>query len=306
MVPRGHLIREMGKSIRIVTVDVFTSTPFAGNPCAVLPDARELTDEQMQAIARETNLSETAFVLPSGKADWRVRYFTPQRELPFAGHPTIATAHTLTLEGLVPLIEPITRITLEFAVGVLPVDIEVRDRRPVRVIMTQQQPVFGPRLGAQEVAAGFSLSPSDLRSDCDPQVVSTGVGFLIVPVRTLLVLERVTMARDALARLCDRAGVAAAYLFCPGGYAATAHTHARLMDPRGTFEDPYTGSAAGAMGAYIVRYGLLPGPTILAEQGHIIGRPGTGVLEIVGSPAGIESVKVGGEAVRVMEGQLLL
>jgi len=291
------------KSYRIVYVDAFTHTPYAGNPCAVLPDARGLSDAEMQAIAREANLSETSFVLPSDVADFKVRYFTPRHELPFAGHPTIATAFTLAQEGLVRLSQPVTRIHLEFKVGVLPVEIiAAPGGEPERVIMTQRPPVFGATFSAADVAPCFRLQPSDLRQDCPPQVVSTGVPFLLVPAASLEILGRVEMDRPALAALCDRAGVQAAFMFCLGGFSPGADTHARLLDPRGTSEDPYTGSAAGCMGAYIVRHGLRPGPTLVAEQGHFVGRPGVGVLEVAGSPAGVESVRLGGAAAKVMEG----
>jgi len=113
------------KEYAVVYIDAFTNTPFAGNPCAVLPMAEGLSDEQMQAIARETNLNETSYVLSSDKANFRVRYFTPRNEIPFAGHPTIATAFLLTRDGYISLQEPVTRITLEFKIGVLPMDIEV-------------------------------------------------------------------------------------------------------------------------------------------------------------------------------------
>ena len=291
------------RSYRIVYVDAFTRTPLAGNPCAVFPDARGLSAEEMQAIACETNLSETSFVLPSEVADFKVRYFTPRHELPFAGHPTIATAFTLAQEGLVQLQQPVTRIHLEFKVGVLPVEITAAAAGgPERVIMTQRPPVFGATFAAADVAACFRLQPSDLRPDCPPQVVSTGVPFLLVPAASLELLGRVEMDRPALAALCDRAGVSAAFMFCLRGFSPEADTHARLLDPRGASEDPYTGSAAGCMGVYVVRYGLRPGPVLVAEQGHFVGRPGVGVLEVTGSPAGVESIRLGGAAVKVMEG----
>ncbi len=290
------------KSYRVICIDTFTQVPYTGNPCFVLPDASGLTDLQMQAIARETNLSETSFVLPSARADFRVRYFTPHGELPFAGHPTIATAFVLAQEKLIPLQEPITRIHLEFSIGVLPVHIHVQEKRPVRVVMTQQTPTFGQTFTPAETAPCFSLEVSDLQSDCPPQVVSTGVPFLIVPARDIQVLQKVQMQRNALVELCAKASVSAAFMFCIGGFRAKADTHARLFDPKGTMEDPFTGSAAGCMGAYAVYYGLRPGPYLLAEQGHIIGRPGEGMLEISGSPAHIEAVRLGGEAVKVLEG----
>ena len=294
------------KPYRVIYLDAFTSVPFAGNPCAVLPEATGLTEEQMQAIARETNLSETSFVLPSTQADFRVRYFTPRTELPFAGHPTIATAFMLAQEGMISLREPVTRITLEFGIGVLPVDIHVENGRPMRAVMTQQAPTFGQQFTAEETAPCFGLAVPDLRPDCPPQVVGTGVPFLIVPARDVHVLGQVKMEREALADLCDRAGVSAAFMFSIGGFDPEADTHARLFDPRGTMEDPFTGSASGAMGAYVVRYGLKPGPTLVAEQGQFVGRPGRGTLEILGSPERIESVRLGGAAVKVLDGMFLI
>lgn len=294
------------KRYRVIYLDAFTTVPFAGNPCAVLPEPAGLTDEQMQAIARETNLSETSFVLPSAQADFRVRYFTPRTELPFAGHPTIATAFMLAQEGLIPLQEPATRIELEFGIGVLPVEIHVDGGRPVRVVMTQQAPTFGQQFAPRQVAPCFGLVASDLRADCPPQVVGTGVPFLIVPAKDVQVLGRVEMEREALAALCDRAGVSAAFMFSIGGFEPDADTHARLFDPRGTMEDPFTGSASGAMGAYVVHYGLKPGPTLAAEQGQFVGRPGRGMLEILGSPEQIESVRLSGAAVKVLEGAFLI
>jgi len=292
------------KDYRVVYVDAFSQVPYAGNPCAVLPDARGLSDGQMQAIARETNLSETSFVFPSTQADYRVRYFTPRGELPFAGHPTIATAFLLAQEGRVALQGAVTTIRLEFNIGVLPVEIHSQAGRPTRVVMTQQAPSFGPVFTAAETAPCFSLETADLRSDCPPQVVSTGVPFLIVPARDLAVLQRVRLQREALAALCTRAGVAAAFMFCLGGFDPRADTHARLLDPAASHEDPYTGSAAGCMGAYIVHYGLRPGPILVAEQGHIIGRPGQGQLEVLGSPGHVQAVRLGGAAITVLDGTL--
>ena len=191
---RGKKLERSMRSYRIVYVDAFTATPLTGNPCAVLTDARGLTDAEMQAIAAETNLSETAFVLPSERADFRARYFTPRRELPFAGHPTIATAFTLAEEGLVKLAGPVTPLRLELGVGIIPVEIYSRDgKTPDRVVMTQQKPVFGPAFTAAETAPCFSLDVSELLTDPAPQVVSTGVPFLIVPVRDVAALQKVQM-----------------------------------------------------------------------------------------------------------------
>jgi trans-2,3-dihydro-3-hydroxyanthranilate isomerase len=294
------------KSYRVIYLDAFTSQPFAGNPCAVLPDARGLTDEQMQAIARETNLSETAFVFPSDKADFAVRYFTPRYELPFAGHPTIATSFMLALEGMVALQKDLTTIQLEFKVGVLPVEIQAKNGKPQQAVMTQKAPVFTKTFSIEETAPCFGLSAADFRSDCPIQVVSTGVAFLIIPVANLEVLKKVCMDRELLGKLTAKADVNAAFMFCLGGFDSQADTHARLFDPHGTMEDPYTGSAAGCMGAYVVHYGLKKGPYLYAEQGHFVQRPGLGTLEIQGKTGDVHLVKLGGAAVKVLDGQIFI
>lgn len=291
---------------RVVYVDAFTEVPLEGNPCAVLPNARGLSEEEMQAIARETNLSETAFVFPSDRADFRVRYFTPRAEIPFAGHPTIATVFLLAEEGRIAFQGPRARIALEFQIGVLPVEVEAQDGLPKRVVMTQRRPAFGATFSAEEVAPCLGLSAPSLRDDCPSQVVDTGVPFLLVPARDLAVLGRIQVDRPALQALCRRAGVDAAFVFCLGGFSPEADTHARLLDPWGTHEDPFTGSASGSMAAFLVRYGLKPGPRIVAEQGHFVGRPGLGVLEVVGTQQSIEGVRLAGPAVRVLEGEFLL
>lgn len=287
---------------RTVTIDAFTTERFQGNPCMILPQADGLSTDQMQAIARETNLSETAFVFPSKMADFRVRYFTPRYEIPFAGHPTIATSFMLAESGAIALVEPFTRLELEFNIGVLPVEIEVRYGLPVRVVMTQKAPTFGLQFAREEVAPCLGLDTQDLRDDCLPQVVSTGVPFLIVPLRDLAALQRLETDRLRAVQLIKRAGVDAVFLFTLGGFSREADTHARLVDPRGTSEDPFTGSASGCMGAYVIHYGLRPGPTLQLEQGHIIGRPGYGVLEVQGTPQNISGIRLGGAAVKVMEG----
>ena len=296
----------MVRSYRVIYLDAFTDTPYAGNPCAVLPDARGLNTAQMQRIAREANLPETAFVLPSDQADFRVRYFTPTHELPFAGHPTIATTFMLAQEGMIQLSEPTTRIHLEFGVGVLPVDIQVADGGPSWVVMTQRVPDFGETLTAEEVAACFSLSADDLLEGYAPQVVSTGVPFLLVPARNIEVLKKADMQRDTLRALCARVGAANAYMFCPGGFERDADLHARFFGPDNANEDPYTGSAGGCAGAYGVHHGLLAGPEITLEQGHIIDRPGIGVLRIEGGPGNVTGVQLGGAAVKVLDGHFFV
>ena len=199
-------------------------------------------------------------------ADFRVRYFTPRMELPFAGHPTIATAYLLAEENrVIRSGDEKVKIQFEFNIGILPVEIVYKDDKLSRVIMTQQPAKFGMKFSPAEIAACFNLQKTDILQDQIPQVVSTGVGFLVVPIKNLDLLANIRVDRDSLANLCDQAGVNAAYLFTMGGFDSNADTHARLFDPRGTMEDPYTGSAAGTMGAYIMKYGL-------SSKNYLLGR----------------------------------
>ena len=291
----------------VVQVDAFTTTPLQGNPCAVLPDARGLTDAEMQAIAREMNLSETAFVFPSDKADFRFRYFTPAAEIPLAGHPTISTAHVLVEEGRIPLRDGQATFTMELNVGVLPVEIVERSGHVTRVVMTQKKPEFGRTFEHAEVARVFGLAVDDLDARFAPQVVSTGTPQLMVLAQSLDVLKRIHADFYALQEFSRRNHFFSAHVFCLGGFGPGADTHARHYAPEGGIaEDPFTGSASGGMGAYIVHHGILPGPRFHIEQGHLCGRPGEGDVQVVGPRENIETVKVGGPAITVMRGELEL
>ena len=296
----------------VVQVDAFTTQPLQGNPCAVLSDARGLTHAEMQSIAREMNLSETAFVFPSDKADFRFRYFTPTTEIPLAGHPTISTAHVLVEEGRVPLKDGKATFTMELNVGVLPVEVvgynaAGREGNVTHVVMTQKKPAFGRTFEHAQVAAVFGLSTDDLDPRFPPQVVSTGTPQLITLVKSLNVLLRILVDLKALEQFSKRGEFFSAHLFCLGGIGPNADTHARHYAPEaGVAEDPFTGSASGGMGAYIVHHGIKPGTHFHIEQGHLCGRPGEGDVEVIGPRDDIQTVKVGGPAITVMRGELLL
>ena len=288
---------------RIIYLDAFTTEPFSGNPCAVLPHADGMTDRQMQQIAMETNLSETAFVFQSDKADVKVRYFMPRKEIPFAGHPTIATAMMLAQEEMIAGGQSTVLVDFEFNIGVLPVEIHFDPAgKPMRVVMTQQKPSFGSMVPGADPAGCLGLDIKDFISDAPLQVVSTGVPFLMLPVTGINILKKVQLDRPQFESMLKRLGIDAAYMFCLDGFGPHADAHGRLLHSAVGIEDPFTGSAAGCMGAYIAHYGLCPGPNLTVEQGHLMGRPGQGTIEIVGSADHIESVKVGGCAVRTLEG----
>ncbi|MES4791825.1 MAG: hypothetical protein C4321_01510 [Chloroflexota bacterium] len=175
---------------QIKIIDAFTTRPYTGNPCGVITRADGLSEEQMQQIARELNASETAFVFPSRRAKFRVRFFTPTKEIPLTGHPTIATMHALVEEGRIDLSGGPVRVTQELNIGLLPVDIYLDEERNIRVVMTQARPEFGRRLDRNVIAEGLGIAPSDICSDSPVQVVSTGTPQAMVPVRSLEVLRR--------------------------------------------------------------------------------------------------------------------
>ena len=186
-------------SYRFIQLDVFTDQAFAGNPLAVFPEAEGLTDERMQQIAREMNLSETVFVLPSDKegALRRLRIFTPSSELPFAGHPIAGTWNCLAREGVVPPPENgngWAHIKHEVGIGVLPVDIEFKDGEPVRVVMTQGKFEIKSEVDdaseQAELARALGLSIEDFDETLPIQTISTGLAFLAVPIRSLADLGR--------------------------------------------------------------------------------------------------------------------
>ena len=302
-------------SRRFVQVDVFTDTPFYGNPLAVILDGQGLTGEQMQAIAREMNLSETTFIMPptAGAADAKVRIFTPRLELPFAGHPVIGTSYVLVTEGLIPRREGAFEIGLELGVGTLPVAITRAGEEVTQVTMTQQTPQFRAILDEDTVhllAQGLGLDPQDILSTGLPtQLVSTGLPQLMVPVRSLQAVQAITLELRLLRTVCERYGTHSIYVFTRETATPGTHVHTRLFAPMaGVLEDPATGSASGALGAYLVHYRVIGGDSpvvhIENEQGYELGRPSRIFIDVEQRASKISKVRVGGRVVKVMEGTI--
>lgn len=287
----------------ILQVDAFTDRPLGGNPCAVVLDGEGLDDDTMLAIAREMNLSETAFVVPSERADVGARYFTPVGEIPMAGHPTVATLHALVEEGRLALAGERREVTLELPAGVLPVTLEASDGRLARVTMTQLRPALGEPIAPEAVLPAFGLAPGDAHGALAIRVVSTGTPQLMVPLAGHDALRRAEADGRAHQRLAEAHAFFSTHLFALGGV-EDGDTFARHFapGPRG-FEDPFTGSATGAMGALLWHAGAL-GPRFVAEQGHWMGRPGRAAVEVLGPREAIEGVRVGGCAVTVLRGRL--
>jgi trans-2,3-dihydro-3-hydroxyanthranilate isomerase len=300
---------------RFIQVDVFTETPFCGNPLAVILDGHGLTGDQMQAIAREMNLSETTFILPptDASAHVKVRIFTPQIELPFAGHPVVGTGYVLATEGLLPRPAESFAIRLELGVGVLPVDIACADGAVAQVIMTQRAPQFLAELPLDDVgqlARGLGIEAQDLLSAGLPtQLVSTGLPQLVVPLRSLAAMRAITLELGVLHTICERYGTHSIYAFTCETVTPSAQVHSRLFAPlAGVLEDPATGSASGALGAYLVHHRVFGGEAEVIrlenEQGYEMGRPSRILIEVSRNGGTITRVRVGGQVVKVLDGTI--
>ncbi len=289
----------------LIQVDAFTDQPLAGNPCAVLFDTESLTPGTMLAIAREMNLSETAFVRHSLDADFAVRYFTPAEEIPLAGHPTIATTYALIETGRLKLKGNTTTIKLSLQVGVIEVEIFSEGKKVQLISMSQPPPKLMDIHHPEEVLPIFGLSPLDVLSGVPIQTVSTGTPQLMIPVRDKEVLRRVQVDVASYQRYREQSDFFSPHLFCLEGITSKGRTFARHFGvPPDTPEDPFTGSATGGMAAYLWHYDLIEHPYFIAEQGHWMNRPGSAVVEVIGSRDNIHNVKVGGKAVSVLKGKL--
>jgi len=302
----------MSSRYRYLHLDVFTGEKFGGNPLAVFLDARGLMAETMQAMTKEMNFSESTFILPAERPDTdiRMRIFTPGREMPMAGHPTVGSAFALALTGVIPPAR--RRWTFGLNIGPTPVDIDWAGDSPTFVWMTQQPPVFGPIVADVEAAAhAIGVDAAAIRSTRLPmQEVSCGVPFVFIPVATRADVDAASPNLDAFNRLCEEAGVDnhAMFVFSrePGPDGATVYS--RMFAPGlGVHEDPATGSASGPLGCYLVRHGVVPpdqAGTILSLQGVKMGRPSRVHVAIGLDGGDITRVQVGGEAVLVGEGYL--
>lgn len=291
----------------LIQVDAFTDCPLGGNPCAVLFDTEDLTDDEMLSIAREMNLSETAFIRKTAKGNYAARYFTPAEEIPFAGHPTIATVSALIDSQRIALVGDYSTITLEVKIGSIQVEIYATRGVVKQITMTQHKPEFLSMMDPQDVIAVFGLELAHLIPNVPIQVVSTGTPQLMVPLRDLAALARINLDIPAYFKLRAAAHFFSPHLFCLQGATPAGNTFARHFGvPPDTPEDPFTGSATGGMAAYLWRYGLIDSPRFIAEQGHWMHRPGQAQVEIIGSREDIQAVKVGGNAVVVLRGELVI
>ncbi len=293
-------------------VDVFSDKPLQGNPLAVFPRATGLSKEEMEGITREMNLSETTFVFPPSNpaAHYRNRIFTPGGEIPFAGHPSLGTAYVAASEGLVPKPEGRSIVYQELEIGVLPLELVVEEGQVRKVVMTQGEPTVGRRLASVEgLAKALSVRPRDIGvGRLRPQVVSTGIPSLQVPLRSLDAVREIDYDMRSLAKFLGKMGPHhLAYVFTFETVGKGAHVHARAFSPLdGIREDPATGSAAGACGAYLAANGRLPATPFVIEQGLEMRH--ASVIEVSVEAEGTvpKVVRVGGRVTPLIRGTLRL
>jgi trans-2,3-dihydro-3-hydroxyanthranilate isomerase len=292
------------RKFAVVQVDVFTSQPLEGNAVAVFTDARGLSDTEMQALAKETNLSETTYILPRDAATERergvrVRIFTVREELDFAGHPTLGTAFVLRQAS------GAKRVELDLKVGKIPVEFEQAAGQPMFGEMRQADPQFGLRHDAPAVAQALGLSLDDLDQTLPVQTVSTGMGFTIVPLRSLELMRRLQISQAAANAYLQRTDGKFFYFVTRECVAPSARLHARMFFYNG--EDPATGSAAGCTAAWMAAHGVAQSDEqVLIEQGLEMKRPSHIFVRATRTHNGAVNVRVGGNAVEVARGEFSL
>jgi trans-2,3-dihydro-3-hydroxyanthranilate isomerase len=307
----------MSHNYEFVQLDVFTRTPLTGNPLAIFTDARGLTDQQMQALAREMNLSETTFVLPrepqvEAQEGKRVRIFTVEEELPFAGHPTLGTALHLYASGSARNSKESAEITLDLKAGKIPVRFTAnsenagRNRADGQVFgeMRQRDPEFGVTFSREEVARVIGIAADDIPWPI--QIVSTGLPFAIVGIRSPETLANLNFPHAQAAEFLKSSDAKFFYFLCPQRREKNRlEASARMFFYGG--EDPATGSAAGCAASWMVQHGIANSDKqVLIRQGVEIRRPSEMYVQATRDGQRVTNVRVGGYAVEVLRGTVRL
>ncbi len=280
--------------IHVKRVNAFAESMDGGNPAGVVFDSPDLTDDQMRHVSKVLKVSETAFVFPSKKADYKVRFFSPTVEVDLCGHATIATFFTMALNGF---FDGTCRVTQETNAGVLPVHILFFDDKIDRVMMTQSRPIYkNISLDISELVGSLKIKKDDVDSSLPNQIVSTGLFTLPVCVKSFDVLKHMKPDFVKIKKLCKKIGAGSIHVFTFETIESRSVYHARNFAPMyGINEDPVTGTANGAVCCYLVKNGIIHEKNLVCEQGDIIGKPGRVYVEV-----GKGFVRVGGKA-RVVE-----
>lgn len=281
--------------INALKVNAFTESLNGGNPAGVVLDSPSLTDKQMKKVSKDLAVSETAFVFPSKKADFRIRFFSPTVEVDLCGHATIASFYAMALKGLY---SRTSIIKQETNAGILPVNIEFKgDQKVDRVMMTQCKPVFkNVKLDVSMIADSLNISYSEIDSSLPTQSVSTGLFTLPICIKSFDVIKTINPDFEMIKKICRKVRVGSFHLFTFDTLDPHSTYHARNFAPLyGINEDPVTGTANGAACSYLFKNKLIENNNLICEQGDIIGRPGRVFVEI-----DEDIVRVGGRA-RIVE-----
>lgn len=287
-------------------VDVFAEEKYAGNQLAVFTEAGDLTTEQMQRLAKETNYSETTFILSSElrQGGYDVRIFTPEQELPFAGHPTLGTAFVLQQEIIQ---QPVANLQLNLKVGPIPVHLLYENGQPDVLWMKQNPPSFGTVVVPEAIAPVLNLNITDLDCRYPIQEVSTGVPFLIVPLTSLAALQRIKVNLDRLMPLIEPLQAKMIFVFSPETRNSANQLSARMFAHAvGIPEDPATGSANGCLAGYLAQHYYFGSDRVdvRVEQGYEMGRPSLLRLKADRRQDGIK-IEVGGKVIAIAKGQFI-
>jgi trans-2,3-dihydro-3-hydroxyanthranilate isomerase len=287
-------------------IDVFAEEKFAGNQLAVYRNAGTLSGEEMQRIAKEMHFSETAFILSEELRDggYDVRIFSPEKEMPFAGHPTLGTAFAIRREMIK---KKVDKVVLNLKVGQIPVSFNYKENRPETLFMEQTPPKFGRTVSSGTVSEVLNIDVDDVDARFPVEEVSTGLPFLIVPLKTLDGVKKARTMRDEYFKLIEGLDAKGILIFCPETYSEENDLNVRVFaDYFGIPEDPATGSANGCLAAYLVKHRFFGRDRIdlRVEQGYEIGRPSLLVLQAENRTGGIK-VLVGGRAIMVAKGELV-
>lgn len=287
-------------------LDVFAEEKYAGNQLAVIRDAGALSDSQMQQIAKEMNYSETTFILSEEERDggYDVRIFTPETELPFAGHPTLGTAFVVQHEIIKKLVKV---VNLNLKVGQIPVTFNYKGEQTEILWMKQIEPIFGQTIEPKPISEVLGIDESEIDEKFSIQEVSTGIFVIIVPLKSLDAVKGSRVVRDKYFKLVENLQAKAILVFCPETYNKKNDLNARMFcDYYGIAEDPATGSANGCLAGYLVKYRHFGSNQIdiRVEQGYEIGRPSLLYLKAEDKGGKID-VSVGGKVVMVAKGELV-
>ena len=294
-------------NIPFLILDVFATAKYTGNQLAVCLDAGELTTEQMQQIAREINFSETTFVTSSEPVDggYDTRIFTPTTELPFAGHPTLGTAFAIQQEIVKDRVE---RVTLNYQVGQIPVDLNYVDGEVDILWMHQQQPKFYDPVDVATLAAVIGVKPTDIDSRYPTEPISTGLPFIIVPLQTLAAVHQAKLNLDLYDQSVANLPAQAILVFCAETIDPDRQLHVRVFtECFGIPEDPATGSANGCLAAYLAKYQYFGSASIdiTVEQGIEMGRASLLYLRANYTPTHCP-VSIGGRVINIAKGEFIL